>query len=105
MSARPKASRTDRRASRRHQHVGLGVRELPGDLLHADIHGFTVIPQDAQARLLEAARFMDDNECDELLPASRGAAGRTTKEILKAMKSGDARFAAAARKKFGPAPE
>ncbi len=82
-----------------------GTKVKPGDLLHADVHGFTIIPKDAQPRLLEAARFMDDNECAALLPASRGAAGRSFKETLAAMKSGDARFAAAARRKFGRSTE
>jgi regulator of RNase E activity RraA len=82
-----------------------GVRVKPGDLLHADLHGFTIIPQDAQSRLLEAARFMDDNECTALLPLSRGAAGQGTKEILANLKRGDARFAAAARREFGRGTE
>jgi 4-hydroxy-4-methyl-2-oxoglutarate aldolase len=78
-----------------------GTTIKPGQLLHADLHGFTVIPDDAQARLLEAARFMDDAECTHLLPASRGAAGRTNKEILAAMKRGGADFGAAVKRKFG----
>ena len=82
-----------------------GTTVKPGDLIHADVHGFTIIPKDAQARVLEAARFMDDNECSALLPASRGAAGRSTEEILASMKSGDARFGAAARRKFGRGTE
>jgi regulator of RNase E activity RraA len=82
-----------------------GTRVRPGDLVHADLHGFTIIPRDAQKRLLEAARFMDDNECDALIPASRGASGRSTREILTAMQRGDAKFGAAARRKFGRATE
>ena len=78
-----------------------GTRVKAGDLLHADQHGFTIVPRDAQKRLLETARFMDDHECDSLIHVSRGAAGRGTKEILAAMKRGDARFGAAARRKFG----
>lgn len=82
-----------------------GTRVKPGQLLHADLHGFTIIPNDAQPRLLEAARFMDDNECDALLPASRGATGRSIKKILADMKRGDARFGAAAKRKFGRSTE
>ncbi len=78
-----------------------GTRVRPGDLIHADQHGFTIVPADAQAKLLEAARFMDDAECAHLLPASRGATGRTTKEILAAMKRGDAAFGAAVKRKYG----
>ncbi len=82
-----------------------GTRVKPGDLLHADLHGFTIIPRDAQSRLLEAARFMDDNECTALLPASRGAAGQSTKKILANLKRGDARFAAATRHHYGRGTE
>jgi 4-hydroxy-4-methyl-2-oxoglutarate aldolase len=82
-----------------------GIHVKPGQLIHADVHGFTIIPTDAQARLLEAARFMDDNECDALLPASRGAAGRPIKKILSDMKRGDARFGATARRAFGRSTE
>jgi regulator of RNase E activity RraA len=78
-----------------------GTRVKPGQLLHADQHGFTIIPPDAQRGLLEAVRFMDDNECETVIAASRGAAGLTTKEILTRMKRADARFAANARRKFG----
>jgi 4-hydroxy-4-methyl-2-oxoglutarate aldolase len=82
-----------------------GTRVKPGQLLHGDQHGFTIIPTDAQSRLLEAARFMDDLESAHLLPVSRGAAGRSLKEILAAMKRGDAQFGTAARRKFGRASE
>jgi 4-hydroxy-4-methyl-2-oxoglutarate aldolase len=82
-----------------------GTRIKSGQLIHADQHGFTIIPTDAQPRLLEAARFMDDNECDSLLPASRGAAGRSFKEILRLMQRGDAQFGARAKKKFGRGTE
>jgi regulator of RNase E activity RraA len=78
-----------------------GTRVKPGQLVHADQHGFTIIPSDAQSRLLEAARFMDDQECTALLPVSRGATGRTTAQILTAMKRGDARFGTAVRRQFG----
>jgi 4-hydroxy-4-methyl-2-oxoglutarate aldolase len=78
-----------------------GTAVKPGQLIHADQHGFTIVPRDAEARLLEAARFLDDAECAELLPASRGATGRGMKEILAAMKRGDARFGAAVKRKFG----
>src|SRR5207249_3914659 len=39
-----------------------GAKVSPGQLIHADKHGFIVIPDEAQDRVLEMARFLDDNE-------------------------------------------
>ena len=44
-----------------------GRRIRPGDLIHADKHGFIVIDPDEAPGLLEAARFMDANECDTIM--------------------------------------
>jgi regulator of RNase E activity RraA len=40
-----------------------GRKIKPGQLIHADKHGFLVIPEEDQVKLLEAAAFMDKNEC------------------------------------------
>lgn len=64
----------------------------PGQLIHADMHGFLVLPDEDVPRLLEAARFMDAMECDHLISAARGAAGRTAEEILAALGRGFAGF-------------
>src|SRR5262249_3807949 len=42
------------------QVFGQTVR--PGQLIHADKHGFLAIPTEDEPKLLEAARFMDANE-------------------------------------------
>ncbi|HKN53326.1 MAG TPA: RraA family protein, partial [Amycolatopsis sp.] len=39
-----------------------GRRIDPGQLIHADKHGFLAIPKEDEAHLLDAARFMDNNE-------------------------------------------
>src|SRR5690606_7026808 len=44
-----------------------GRKILPGQLIHADKHGFLVIPDEDQEKLLEAARFMDSNECKTMI--------------------------------------
>ena len=62
-----------------------GCRVQPGQLIHADKHGFLAIPECDQGRLLQAARFMDSNECKTLIAAARNSQGKTTEEILKAM--------------------
>ncbi|MBC7369333.1 MAG: RraA family protein [Undibacterium sp.] len=77
-----------------------GTTIKPGQLIHADKHGFILIPDDAHDRLLEAARFMDDNECDTVIPAARQSPGQTLPEILAALDRAGAEFAANAKKKF-----
>jgi 4-hydroxy-4-methyl-2-oxoglutarate aldolase len=78
-----------------------GTVVKPGQLLHADKHGFIIIPEDAFPRIHEAARFMDDNECDSVIAASRQQSGRTLPEMLHGMNDAAARFSAAAKAKFG----
>jgi regulator of RNase E activity RraA len=78
-----------------------GTRIRPGQLIHADKHGFIIIPRDGQKRLLEATRFMDDNECDTVIPAGTATTGLATQDILSRMQSASARFGANTRRKYG----
>ena len=78
-----------------------GRKVAPSQLLHADKHGFLAIPAEDAPRLLEAARFMDSNECHHLISTARAAAGKTTEEILAALGQGSAAFGRAAREQFG----
>ena len=55
----------------------------PGDLIHADKHGFMVITPEEQPHLLDAAKFMDTNECETVIAAARSSAGLTTEEVLE----------------------
>lgn len=73
----------------------------PGQLIHADKHGFLAIPSEDEARLLDAARFMDANECQTLIPAARDSHGKSSGEICAAIDEAAGRFGAAAREKFG----
>jgi len=59
-----------------------GRKVSPGDLIHADKHGFMVIAPEEQDNLLEAARFMDANECNTVIPACRNLSGKSTSELL-----------------------
>ena len=77
-----------------------GRRVQPGQLIHADKHGFLVIPDEDQPRLLAAARFMDSNECQTVIRAARSTAGKSTEEILQSLADAGAAFGAALRKKF-----
>lgn len=54
---------------------GFGRAVKPGQLIHADKHGFLVIPEEDEPALLDAARFMDSNECKTLIPADGGRRG------------------------------
>ena len=78
-----------------------GRKVSSGHLIHADKHGFLVIPDEDQTRLLEAARFMDSNECNTLIPAARGAAGKPTAQVLAEINAAGAAFGVAARERFG----
>ena len=73
----------------------------PGQLIHADKHGFLAVPTEDEARLLDAARFMDANECQTLIPAAQDIAGKSSEEICAAIDEAARRFGAAAREKFG----
>lgn len=80
-----------------------GQRIEPGQLIHADKHGFLAVPFGEERDLLEAARFMDANECNTVIPAARGAAGKAFDQVLAEMDAAAAAFGAAARRRFhGP---
>lgn len=83
-----------------HEVEVFGTKVKPGQLIHADKHGFILIPDDAQDRLVHAARFMDDNECNTVIAAGRQVAGKTMTEILEQMNKAGAAFGAAAKKEF-----
>jgi len=64
----------------------------PGDLIHADKHGFLVIAEEEQEDILEAARFMDANECETVIPAARGATGLSSDELIAQLNEAGRRF-------------
>jgi len=78
-----------------------GRKVQPGTLIHADKHGFLTVPAEDEVRLLEAARFLDGNECRTLIAASRDSTGRMPLEICDAIDRAGAAFTAAAKEKFG----
>ena len=77
----------------------------PGDLIHADKHGFMVVTPEEQPHLLEAARFMDTNECSTVIAAARDAAGRSLEETCAALDRAAAEFSANVKTKFKRAGE
>ena len=78
-----------------------GRRIQPGQLIHADKHGFLAIPFGEETGLLEAASFMDANECQTLISAARGSSGLSLESVAARLDDAAAEFGAAARKKFG----
>jgi regulator of RNase E activity RraA len=78
-----------------------GRKVEPGQLIHADKHGFLVVPKEDEAKLLDAATFMDRNECQTVIPAAKAAAGKTAEQIQAAFGEAASAFTAAALAKFG----
>jgi regulator of RNase E activity RraA len=78
-----------------------GRKIRPGQLIHADKHGFLAVPFGEEARLLEAAKFMDTSECRTLIGAARDVAGGTPEQICAALDRAGAAFKQAAKKRFG----
>jgi 4-hydroxy-4-methyl-2-oxoglutarate aldolase len=77
---------------------GRGIK--PGQLIHADKHGFLAVPFGDEKKLLEAARFMDSNECQTLIPAARGGAGKSLVTICTEFDEAAAEFTRNVKKKF-----
>lgn len=78
-----------------------GRKIKPGQLIHADKHGFLVVPAADETRLLEAAKFMDANECRTLIAAAGETVGKSPKDICAALDRAGAAFSSAAKAKFG----
>jgi regulator of RNase E activity RraA len=78
-----------------------GRKIKPGQLIHADKHGFLVIPNEDIDRLLDAAIFMDSNECNTVIAAARSASGKPTRQILDELNEASVQFGKAAKSKFG----
>lgn len=78
-----------------------GCKVRPGQLIHADKHGFLVIPEEDQDKIVEAAAFMDRNECNTVIAAARNATGKSMDEVVAAINQAGKEFAAAAVAKYG----
>ena len=79
-----------------------GTTVKSGDLIHADKHGFLIIPEEDQEHILKATIFMDNNECETVIGASM--AYDTAEDQLKLvskMNEAAKKFAKAAEKEYG----
>jgi regulator of RNase E activity RraA len=72
----------------------------PGQLIHADKHGFLAIPPEDEPRLLEAARCMDTNECRTIISTARSSAGLPLEEVVARFMHAMDAFRANTRAKF-----
>lgn len=77
-----------------------GQKIQPGQLVHADQHGFLAMTLEEEARILEAARFMDSNECATVIRAARDCHGKSCDDLLKQIDEASAAFKKAAKEKF-----
>ena len=78
-----------------------GTKVRPGQLIHADKHGFLVVSKEEVNKLVEATRFMDSCECKTVIPAARSSSGRRIEEILETIDLAANRFNELVRKEFG----
>jgi regulator of RNase E activity RraA len=78
-----------------------GRNVKPGQLIHADKHGFLVIPNEDHEDLLDAARFMDSNECKTMIDVARTSHGKNMNTILEEFNKAAKEFSVAASNKFG----
>lgn len=81
---------------------GIGVS--PGQLIHADKHGFLAIPPEDEVGLVAAADFMDSNEIHNVIRAARETTGKSTPEILQALNEAGTAFFEETQRKFGDNP-
>jgi 4-hydroxy-4-methyl-2-oxoglutarate aldolase len=72
----------------------------PGQLIHADKHGFLAIPAEDESALLDAAMFMDANECNTVIAAARSTESSESSELLARLAKAGAEFRKAAQEKF-----
>jgi 4-hydroxy-4-methyl-2-oxoglutarate aldolase len=77
-----------------------GRKIQPGQLIHADKHGFMAIPFGEEQGLLDAARFMDANECETVIPAARGSVGLPLDQVIDNMTEAGRKFSERVKARF-----
>ncbi len=76
-----------------------------GQLIHADKHGFLAVPREDESAILDAARFMDSNECTTVIAAATPPAGTSSEQLLLNLDTAALEFRNAARKRFNSTGE
>jgi 4-hydroxy-4-methyl-2-oxoglutarate aldolase len=72
----------------------------PGQLIHADKHGFLAIPFEDEAKILDAALKMDANECNTLIQAARSSVGLPVEEVVIRLDAAGRAFRQAVQEQF-----
>ncbi len=76
-----------------------------GQLIHADKHGFLAVPREDESAILDAARFMDSNECTTVIAAATPPAGTSSEQLLLNLDTAALEFRNSARKRFNSTGE
>ncbi len=82
-----------------------GTHVQPGQLIHADKHGFIAIPMADQIQLLQAAIQMDINECETVIAAARSSSGLSTDALVKQINAAAQAFSQRSIEQFGSVGE
>jgi 4-hydroxy-4-methyl-2-oxoglutarate aldolase len=77
-----------------------GRKISPGQLIHADKHGFLAVTEAEESQLLEAAIFMDQNECNTVIAAARSCSGLSAEEAVQHLNAAGQAFGQAAKARF-----
>ena len=77
-----------------------GRKISPGQLIHADKHGFMAVSEEEESQLLEAAMFMDSNECNTVIAAARSCAGLSSEEAVERINAAGREFGKATKERF-----
>lgn len=78
-----------------------GVQVSPGQLIHADKHGFIAIPLGEEKRILEASVQMDNYECETLIAAARMDSASSSTIMLQKINEASSEFQKRVRTQFG----
>jgi regulator of RNase E activity RraA len=77
-----------------------GTKVNPGELIHADKHGFLAIREDEEEGLLEAARYLDSQECQTMIAAARDSVGLSAGDALCKLDEAAAEYGRAVKHRF-----
>ncbi len=77
-----------------------GRKISPGQLIHADKHGFMAVSKEEESQLLEASVFMDNNECNTVIAAARSCAGLSSDEAVERINAAGREFREATKERF-----
>lgn len=78
-----------------------GQKIMPGQLIHADKHGFLAIPPEDELNLLDASLFMDNNECNTVIAAARSCEGLSNEQAADKIARAAKEFGQNTVDKFG----